>query len=249
MCTPTTLPPTRTDSYLPGTRFLKKKEKNLEPYPLNHLLRKVSLLLFWSRLVHAALAMHATLAALGTICQATPALCPCEPRRPCGEMQAVPCGAPSDTAFFFLFPFFQLSIKSFGGWVKITLKLPHFHVGYQIRVVFRFNPQSRCNSSSRCCYRAREHVDPAWSGRIRHGGDSHPEILSSPGSVGLARAHPPTKTQATEPSRQTWSNCGPPYPFRRWSSAAPGSSSQPRSAQIRFVRTYNTVILRSISLF
>ena len=25
--------------------------------------------------------------------------------------------------------------------------------------VFRCNPRSRCNSSSRCCYRAREHVD------------------------------------------------------------------------------------------
>ena len=24
--------------------------------------------------------------------------------------------------------------------------------------MFRFNPRSRCNSSSRCCYRAREHV-------------------------------------------------------------------------------------------
>ena len=59
---------------------------------------------------------------------------------------------------------------------------------YQIHVVFRFNPRSRCNNSSRCCYRAREHVDPAWSRRIRHGGDSHPEMSSSPGSVGLARA-------------------------------------------------------------
>ena len=32
---------------------------------------------------------------------------------------------------------------------------------YQIHV-FRFNPRSRCNSSSRCWYRAREHVAPAW---------------------------------------------------------------------------------------
>ena len=42
---------------------------------------------------------------------------------------------------------------------------------------------------------AREHVDPAWSRRIRHGGDSHPEMSSSPGSssVGLARAHPQQK--------------------------------------------------------
>ena len=52
-----------------------------------------------------------------------------------------------------------------------------------------FNPRSSCNSSSRCCYRAREHVDPAWSRRIRHGGDSHLETSSFPGSVGLARAH------------------------------------------------------------
>ena len=41
------------------------------------------------RLVHAALAMHAILAALGTIFQAYPALCPCEPRHPLGDMQAV----------------------------------------------------------------------------------------------------------------------------------------------------------------
>ena len=42
---------------------------------------------------------------------------------------------------------------------------------YEIHVVFRFYPRSRCNSSSRCCYRARKHVDPVWSRRIRHGGD------------------------------------------------------------------------------
>ena len=54
----------------------------------------------------------------------------------------------------------------------------------------RFIPRSRCK---RCCHRAREHVDPAWSRRIRHGGDSHPEMSSSSGSVGLARAHPLTK--------------------------------------------------------
>ena len=47
--------------------------------------------------VHAALAMPATLAALGAIFQALPALCPCEPRLPRGEMQAVPCGARSNT--------------------------------------------------------------------------------------------------------------------------------------------------------
>ena len=69
----------------------------------------------------------------------------------------------------------------------------------------RFNPRSCCNSSSGCCYRAHEHVHPASSCRIRHGGDSHPEMPSSPGSVGLARAYRLTKTQAMEPSRQTWS--------------------------------------------
>ena len=47
--------------------------------------------------VHAALAMPAALAALGAIFQAFPALCPCEPRLPRGEMQAVPCGARSNT--------------------------------------------------------------------------------------------------------------------------------------------------------
>ena len=83
--------------------------------------------------------------------------------------------------------------------------------------MFRFNPRSRCNNSSRCCYRAREHVNPARSRRIRHGGGSHPEMSSFPCSVGLARAHPLTKTQAMEPSRQTWSSYGPPYPLGRWS--------------------------------
>ena len=67
------------------------------------------------------------------------------------------CTAPG-TRYAFLFFLFPSS----GRWVKIKLKLPHFHVCmYQIHVVFRFNPRSRCNSSSRCCYRAREHVDPA----------------------------------------------------------------------------------------
>ena len=41
-------------------------------------------------LLHAAIAT--TLPALGAIFQAFPALCPCEPRPPRGEMQAVPCG-------------------------------------------------------------------------------------------------------------------------------------------------------------
>ena len=51
--------------------------------------------LFWSRLVHASPAMHATLAALGTILSpigsgpSFPDRCPCKPRRPRGEMPAV----------------------------------------------------------------------------------------------------------------------------------------------------------------
>ena len=47
--------------------------------------------------VHAALAMPATLAELGAILQAFPALCPCEPRLPRGEMQVMPCGARFNT--------------------------------------------------------------------------------------------------------------------------------------------------------
>ena len=67
------------------------------------------------------------------------------------------CTAPG-TRYAFLFFLFSSS----GGWVKIKIKLPHFHVCmYHIQVVFRFNPRSRCNSSSRCWYRVREHVDPA----------------------------------------------------------------------------------------
>ena len=46
--------------------------------------------------LHSALAMPATLAALDAVFQAFPALCPCEPRIPRGEMQAVPCGARSN---------------------------------------------------------------------------------------------------------------------------------------------------------
>ena len=67
---------------------------------------------------------------------------------------------------------------------------------------FHLTQRSRCNSSSRCCYRAREHVDPTWSRKISRGGDSHPE----------------TPSQAMEPSRQTRSSYGPPYPLGRWSS-------------------------------
>ena len=57
--------------------------------------------------------------------------------------------------------------------------------------------------------------DPERSGAVEI---SHPEIPSSPGSVGLARAHPLTKTQAMEPSRQARSSYGPPYPLGHWTS-------------------------------
>ena len=67
----------------------------LEPYPWFHS-AQFSFGLVETR-VHAALAMPTTLAALGAIFQACPALCPCEPRLPRGEMLAVPCGARSNT--------------------------------------------------------------------------------------------------------------------------------------------------------
>ena len=68
----------------------------LEPYPWFHSGKKTYI---WpgrdSRACCAA--MPATLAALGATFQSFPALCPCEPRLPRGEMQAVPCGARSNT--------------------------------------------------------------------------------------------------------------------------------------------------------
>ena len=97
------------------------------------------------------------------------------------------------------YSYIYIYILSSGGWVKVELKLPLPCIRY---MCFNLSRRSRCNSSSRCCYRAREHVGPTWSRKIRCGGDSHPETPSSPGSVGLAQAHALTKTQAMEPSRQ-----------------------------------------------
>ena len=68
----------------------------LEPCPWFHSAQYKKIGLVETR-VHSSLAMPATLAALGAIFQAFPALCPCEPRLPRGEMQAVPCGARSNT--------------------------------------------------------------------------------------------------------------------------------------------------------
>ena len=81
---------------------------------------------------------------------------------------------------------------------KKKLKLPHLHVYmYQIHVVFRFNPRSRCNSCSHAAATGRVACRPNLIPRdpVR-GGESHPEMPSSPGSVGVARAHPLTKAQA-----------------------------------------------------
>ena len=68
----------------------------LESYPWFHSAQQIDFGLVETR-VHAALAMPATLAGLGAIFQAFPALCPYEPRLPRGEMQAVPCGARTNT--------------------------------------------------------------------------------------------------------------------------------------------------------
>ena len=72
------------------------------------------------------------------------------------------CTAPGTRYFCVDYAFLFFLFSSSGGWVKIKLELPHLLPRmYQINVVFRFNPRSRCNSSSRCWYRPREHVDPA----------------------------------------------------------------------------------------
>ena len=62
-----------------------------------------NLLLFWSRLVHAfpPLCVLPSLRSPPSChrfdqVHASPAQCPCEPRRPRGELQAVPCGTCSD---------------------------------------------------------------------------------------------------------------------------------------------------------
>ena len=68
----------------------------LEPYPWFHPGQKYIFGLV-ETFMHAALAMPATVAALSAIFQAFPALCPCEPRLPRGEMQPAPCGVRSNT--------------------------------------------------------------------------------------------------------------------------------------------------------
>ena len=100
---------------------------------------------------------------------------------------------------------------------------------------------------SEMCIRDRR-VGPTRSRRIRHGGDSHPEMPSSPGNAGLARAHPLTKTQAMEPSRQTWSSHGPPYPLGRWSCARTNehvAASKPRGGDTARRNSENIRISRA----
>ena len=80
---------------------------------------------------------------------------------------------------FFLFKIFPPP----GGWVKIKPKLPHFHISDTCRAA----ATGRVSMSTR--------PDPR---RIWHSGHSHLKMPSSPGSVGLARAYPLTKTQAME---------------------------------------------------
>ena len=73
-------------------------------------------------------------------------------------------------------------------------------------------------------------------------------MSSSPGSVGLARAHPLTKTQAMEPSRQTWSSHGPPYPLGRWSCARTNehvAASKPRGGDTARRNSENIRISRA----
>ena len=55
--------------------------------------------------------------------------------------------------------------------------------------------RSRCNSGVRCCYRAREHVDPTWSRKTRYGGDSHPETSSPTNKNPGYGAFPPDSVQ------------------------------------------------------
>ena len=90
------------------------------------------------------------------------------------------------------------------GWMgKNKAQAPTLaHTKYMFSCV-NLTRRSRCNSSSRCCYRVPGDDDPTGSREIRCGGDGHPEMPSSPGSVGLARARPLTKTQAMAPSRHT----------------------------------------------
>ena len=90
-----------------------------------------------------------------------------------------------------------------GGLGKIKLKLlPHFHVSDTC--VGQFNPTLPLQQQPTLLLRPG--VRASRPDLIWPAGDA---LVS--GGVGLARAHPLTKTQAMEPSRQTRSNYGTPY--------------------------------------
>ena len=120
-------------------------------------------------------------------------------------------------AFFFfcaLFPgpvacVLHFKKMSSGGWVKIKLKLPHFHVpdtcvsiypGVPVAAAARAAATGRVSMSTR--------PDPKRSGAVEIASRRCPCLRVV---WDLARAHPLTKTQAMEPSRQIWSSYGPPY--------------------------------------
>ena len=112
------------------------------------------------------------------------------------------------------------NLVSTGGWVKVKLQLPHFHVSDTCRVSIscvNLTRCSRCSRSSRCCYRAcvsmSTRPDPERSGAVEIATRRCPRLRV----VWDLRAHPLTKTQAMEPSRRTRSSYGPPYPLGRWS--------------------------------
>ena len=135
------------------------------------------------------------------------------------------------TACIYIYIFF----KSSGGWMgKNKAKAPTLpRIGYMSCFDLTLPLQQQLAG---CCYRAREHVDPVWSRRIRRGGDSHPEMPSSPGSVGLAPAHPLTKIQAQK--SRPWSlpaRLGPVTVHRtRWGVGPRRASSLARRRQSLF---------------
>ena len=82
----------------------------------------------------------------------------------------------------------------------------------------RFRVVCQHQHKSCCCYwRLGTLTRPdSTPERGRCGGDSHPGEASLPGSVGLARAHPLTKTEAMRPPRRTRYCYGAHYPLGRW---------------------------------
>ena len=125
----------------------------------------------------------------------------------------------------FLFFFFFFFLQSSGGCSKIRLKHPHFP-RTKSHVECQFNPtlplqQAAHTAPTRRAWACRPDLIPERSGAVEI--RRHSDTPSSPGSVGLARDHPLTKTQAVEPSRRTLPSYGLPYPLGRYSSVWLGS--------------------------